>query len=170
MPLIDQNIESELSYSYLHAVASKGGMNCQYGNRHADNYGIDATIEFYDNIPGTIRSDVTLRVQLKATKKSLKETATHYSFWFDGKAQYDRMRLHKGEPYRLLVVMLLPDNPNDWLTCGTDNLVLKKRSAYWISLVGAPESSNAGGETIYIPKTQILTPDSLRNICQQIAL
>lgn len=38
------NIESELSYAYLHAVASYASMACNVGNRHEDNNGIDATL------------------------------------------------------------------------------------------------------------------------------
>jgi len=39
-----QNIESELSYAYLHAVCSKAGLSCKYGDRHDDGAGIDAEI------------------------------------------------------------------------------------------------------------------------------
>ena len=41
--LLPPNIESELSYAYLHAVASRAAMSCRDGNRHEDNNGIDAT-------------------------------------------------------------------------------------------------------------------------------
>jgi len=39
-----QNIESELSYSYLHAVCSKAGLSCMQGDRHDDGAGVDAEI------------------------------------------------------------------------------------------------------------------------------
>lgn len=41
-PLYTNDIEAELSYAYLHAVASKAAVCCKAGNRHDDNAGIDA--------------------------------------------------------------------------------------------------------------------------------
>ena len=40
--LTEQNIEAELSYAYLHAVASRAGFSCEYRNRHLDGAGVDA--------------------------------------------------------------------------------------------------------------------------------
>ncbi len=42
--LTDRNIEAELSYAFLHAVACKAGFSCEYRNRHLDSAGADATI------------------------------------------------------------------------------------------------------------------------------
>ncbi|WP_083571704.1 DUF4365 domain-containing protein [Chitinophaga sancti] len=39
-----------------------------------------------------------------------------------------------------------------------------KKCAYWVSLRGAPESENEGGQTIYIPQNQIFNSNSLREI------
>jgi hypothetical protein len=47
MALTKNNIESELSYAYLHAVASASGAGCQCGNRHDDNAGIDRSQTVY---------------------------------------------------------------------------------------------------------------------------
>jgi hypothetical protein len=44
MPLHDNDIKSELSYAYLHAVASRAGCECQVAGRHSDNQGIDAVV------------------------------------------------------------------------------------------------------------------------------
>jgi hypothetical protein len=43
-PLTSNDIESELSYVYLHAVASKVGASCNITNRSLDGNGIDAAI------------------------------------------------------------------------------------------------------------------------------
>ena len=42
--LTDQNFEAELSYAYLHAVATRVGFSCEYRNRHLDGAGVDATV------------------------------------------------------------------------------------------------------------------------------
>lgn len=167
MSLPSNEIESELSYAYLHAVVSKAGMNCKVENRHGDNYGVDAIIDYYDKIPDTYRTDVTLRVQLKATTQKGTETENHRSYFFRGIEQYDKLRANRGEPHRILIVLFLPQNDSEWLDCTTDQLILKY-SAYWVCLYDAPKSKNETGETIYFPKANLLTPKSLIKLCQDI--
>ncbi len=147
MPLPSNDIESELSYAYLHAVASRAGINCKIENRHGDNYGVDAIIDYFAPIPGTYRSDVSLRVQLKATKNKPVETDSHISYFVKGVSQYDRLRINLGEPYRILIVLFLPEDPHIWLDISSEDLVLKK-SAYWVCLYGASSTTNDSGETI----------------------
>ncbi len=167
MPLANNDIESELSYAYLHAIASKAGLNCKVENRHGDNYGIDAQIDYFAAIPGTWRTDVSLRVQLKATINRGSETDTHISYPFKGIEQYNRLRTNSGEPHRILVVLYLPKDPNEWLSIGPDELILKQ-AAYWVCLYGAEASENGTSKTIYLPKASLLTPESLVNISQEI--
>ncbi len=66
-PLSQQDIESELSYAYLHAVVSRAGMSCQVTNRHQDNRGIDATITAWPSPEIGGNAEVDFKVQLKAT-------------------------------------------------------------------------------------------------------
>ncbi len=169
MPLPLNDIESELSYAYLHAIASRAGINCTIANRHADNYAIDANLEYFDDIPGTYIKDVPIRVQLKATKNMGVTTATHISYPYQGIKGYDKMRADIGLPYRILVVLFLSNNDSLWLTNSIDELIMK-HAAYWVSLRGAPASSNANSETVYIPKANLLTPQSLITLCQGIGI
>jgi hypothetical protein len=169
MPLPIKEIESELSYAYLHAVASKAGLNCKVENRHGDHYGVDAQIDFYAPIPNTWRTDVSLRIQLKATINRGAETATHIAFPFRGIEQYNRLRMNTGEPHRILIVLFLPEDAIDWLSI-TDNELLLKQAAYWVCLYGAPTSLNDTVQTIYIPKANLLTPNSLIELCKQIGM
>ncbi|HEY9116210.1 MAG TPA: DUF4365 domain-containing protein [Roseivirga sp.] len=167
MPLTVQNIESELSYAYLHAIASKAGLNCKPDNRHGDNYAVDAIIDHFAPIPDTYVTDVSLRVQLKATTNKGAETETHISYWVDGVAQYDKLRTNAGTPHRILVVLFLPKDASEWLKCTEDELIMKQ-AAYWVCLYGAEATTNGTGCTVKLPKVNLLTPDSLVNICQEI--
>lgn len=169
MPLRQNNIESELSYAYLHAVASRAGMNCKVENRHGDDYGVDALVDYFDNIPNTYRTDVSLRVQLKATKNKGTETSTHiaYPFKFTKAEHFTRMCTDSGEPHRILAVLFLPDDPSAWLTCSPSELVLKN-AAYWVCLYGADVPTTTTSKTIYLPKQNLLTPDSLVELCREI--
>jgi hypothetical protein len=46
MSLSILNIESELSYAHLHAIAGKAAMNCKSGDRHNDGFGVDAEVNY----------------------------------------------------------------------------------------------------------------------------
>jgi Domain of unknown function (DUF4365) len=70
--------------------------------------------------------------------------------------------------HRILIVMFLPTNANEWLIINENELILKK-CAYWVSLRGAAASTNGTGETVYIPKTQIFNTESLLDICARLS-
>lgn len=65
-----QDIEAELSYAYLHAVASRAGVACQAVTRTHDNLGIDAMLCMAADFgEGAVLTEVALHIQLKATTK-----------------------------------------------------------------------------------------------------
>lgn len=167
MGLSIQNIESELSYAYLHAIASKAGMNCKTGNRHDDNEGIDAVVNYNGPIPETYITDVQIDVQLKATIKDGGDNPDYWTYYLQGVNRYDKLRLDSSPIVKILVVLFLPNNSEEWLKCSQDELILK-HAAYWVCLHGAKASDNTTGQTIYIPKTNLITPESLRNLAIEI--
>ena len=144
MPLTQNDIESELSYAYLHAVATRAGMNCTVSNRHSDNYQCDAEVQYFGPIPNTYITDIHLRIQLKATVATPVETDSHLSYFYRGIEQYDNMRIYRGASHRILVVLYLPNLDTEWLNNNIDSMVLKK-CAYWVCLYGAPQSNNDSG-------------------------
>lgn len=76
------DIESELSYAYLHAVVSHAAMCCHSATRLEDNNGIDAQITAWGPFPEAGDDDyeeVDLKIQLKATIRTPAENETHYS-------------------------------------------------------------------------------------------
>ncbi len=168
-PLIGNDIESELSYAYLHAVASKIGAAAKVANRHEDNRGVDASLTAWAPfVGGGYIKEVDLKIQLKATIGTPVDSGTHLSYFLSGLNRYNDLRSDALALHRILIVMFLPTDPNNWLTISEHELVLKK-CAYWVSLRGAAASTNGTGETIYIPKTQIFNPDSLSDICARLS-
>ncbi|RYE19385.1 MAG: DUF4365 domain-containing protein [Sphingobacteriaceae bacterium] len=168
-PLIGNDIESELSYAYLHAIASKIGAGCKAGNRHDDNHGVDALLTAWGPFTnGGYIQEVDLKIQLKATVKQPIDTGTHLSYFLNGVTRYNDLRSDALAVHRILIVMFLPSDANHWISISESELILKK-CAYWVSLRGAPSSSNGTGETIYLPKTQIFNPDNLLNICSRLS-
>jgi hypothetical protein len=163
--MIDQEIESELSYAYLHAVAAKAGMSCNQGNRHDDGAGVDVEVTYRGMTTHPYLRHVQLNIQLKAT---VKDSGTHQdflSYFMQGSKRYDKLRTNDSEIYKILVVLFLPSDANSWLSISTDELILKK-AAYWVCLYGAPASTNSSGQTVYLPKANLLTPESLKDLVE----
>jgi hypothetical protein len=167
-PLSSNDIESELSYAYLHAVASKAGASCNNVTRHQDNRGIDATLTAWIELQNEATAEVDLKIQLKSTTKVPSEQGEYWSYSLQGIDRYNDLRAKEVATPRILVVLFLPQNSTEWLSCTTEQLVLK-RAAYWVSLCGAPPSNNDTAQTVYLPKSQLLTPDALLGIFKRLA-
>jgi hypothetical protein len=167
--LTQQNIEAELSYAYLHAVATRAGFDCSYSSRNLDAAGVDATIT-EDNrflAEDSAISFVQLHVQLKAT---IGEPAN-----IEGNLSYrltlphsNKLRKTEIAVPRILAVLFLPKDPMDWLIHSEDGL-LACRCAYWVSLYGALESTNESYQTVYLPRAQVLSADGLTTLMTRIS-
>jgi hypothetical protein len=160
--LTQQNIESELSYAYLHAVASRAGIICEYTGRHTDEAGVDAVLRVKGKLaPDSILTQFPVEVQLKSTKVQPLEQDGKYSYSIKLK-NYDELRsIHTGAP-QLLIVMYLPSDPSLWIHHSADGLVAR-RCAYWVSLRGAA-STTQGSKTVYIPTSNVVAVDSLMQL------
>ena len=159
--LTDQNIESELSYAYLHAIASRGGIICESTGRHSDEAGVDAVSGSKATGSGVILTQFTVEVQLKATKMVPVEQDGKYSYSLKVK-NYDELRSTNTGAPQLLVVLFLPADAETWLTHDEDCLVAR-RCAYWLSVRGAAETAH-DSRTVYIPRTNLLSVDALRTL------
>lgn len=163
------DIESELSYACLHAVAAKAGVGCQVAARALDNVGIDATLHVKRDFGhGAVLTEFSLHVQLKATINVPVGHGSRFSYNFKGIDQYDNLRASTIMPPKILVLLCLPTEREEWLT-HTDDQLLLKRCAYWVSLRGALESANSTSQTIYLPRSQVFSPDGLTDLLARIA-
>jgi hypothetical protein len=162
--LTAQNIEAELSYAYLHAVVSKAGFSCEYRNRHLDGAGVDATIteDGRKLADDSVLTSFSVDVQLKATYQHLAEQNDRLSYALSV-PHYDKLRVEALASPRLLVVLRLPPNPEEWLQISEDALVAK-RCAYWLSLRGAPASGNLESQTVDIPRPNLVSPLGLTTL------
>lgn len=162
------DIESELGYAYLHAVATKAGMSCHVGNRHEDNAGIDAVLTAWGPFPGAYLTEVDLKVQLKATINRQAEDEHTLSYFVKGKQRYNDLCTDTVAIPRILVVLFLPREQSRWLHHDVDALILRE-CAYWVSLRGATRTNNDTGATVKLPKTQVFSPDNLRQLMVRLS-
>ena len=168
-PLTSNDIESELSYAYLHAVASKIGAGCKVGSRHEDSHGVDASLTAWAPFPsGGYIEEVDIKIQLKATIGVPVDSGTHLSYFLNGINRYNDLRSEALATHRILVVMFLPPDANHWLTISENELILKK-CAYWVSLRGVAAVATGSGTTVYLPKAQIFNSDNLLDVCARLS-
>ena len=105
---------------------------------------------------------------MKATTKQPAKEGGRFSYWPSDVEKYDELREPTGPLPTLLVVLFLPDNAVEWLTLDHESLVAR-RCAYWVCLWGAPKTANSSGATVYLPETNILTPDNLRDVIRRLS-
>ena|SRR6185503_19231279 len=166
--LTPPNIESELSYAYLHAVAARARMACAEAHRHEDNSGVDARLVSWGPFENSYFTEAYINVQLKATIAQPADDGHRYSYFLRGVERYKKLCEEPRMIPRILVVMFLPEDSGEWLSHTEERLALR-RCAYWTSLLGAPETANRDGQTIYIPKANVFDATALTVLMNRIA-
>ena len=152
--LTDNDREEALSKAYVHAVA--GYVGYTVSEEDFDRDGIDMRI----HAGGQFSPSIAL--QLKATIR-LGEVSEDGNYRYQVPIQnYERL-IRPTQVPRYLVVLSLPSNEQDWLSVSADRLVMRE-CAYWVSLLGRPESDNRSGVTVRIPITNRFDPTSLQRL------
>jgi hypothetical protein len=80
---------------------------------------------------------------------------------------YDDLRdPHVGCP-RILVVLVLPDDETDW-TEQTEQHLVVRRAAYWMSLKGREPSANSRKVRLAVPRGNLLTVAALQALMERV--
>lgn len=153
--LSSTDIEEALSTAYVHSVAAAAGYVVSLKNFDRD--GIDITIE----AGGGARPKID--IQVKATINLFKSGA-NFKYPLK-KRNYDLLTLATQTP-RILVVLHLPEAPDDWVKVEIESLVLKN-CAYWVCLTGMPESVNTTSVTIDIPEINHFNKTALIDLMEK---
>ena len=156
-----------LSRSLVQAVAGRCGMICS----HRDfDYGIDVTVHDVGSFPKPdggnryVESGFNIDIQAKCTSgATIEDDEVVYSL--EVKNYHDLRATDVGTP-RILVLMLVPDDDTQWLNLSEDQLIMR-RCAYWLSLKGAVDITNTANIQIRIPRTNLFTADMLNDLMQK---
>ena len=105
-----------------------------------------------------------LDLQLKATV-NLDTTADEHCRFPLKRRNYDLLREETQVP-RLLIVLELPRSKDEWITISDNELILRRR-AFWLSLKDLEESNNRTSVTVHIPKGNVFHIESLRALMDQ---
>ena len=143
--------------AFLMAVAGVAG--CAVSPRRPDDDSIDWTLSCRLNLRPK------LDVQMKTyTGDSGEGETIRYSL---KRKNYDDLILDDLFAPRILVLVIVPHNVEDWLSLSDGQLVLKK-CAYWVSLRGLPATDNETAVTVSVPRANLLTPEVLCGMMQRI--
>lgn len=149
-------VEEALSCVYARAVAARAGYNVTTSGVDVDS--VDLKIQ----AGGSMRP--ALDLQLKATVNLSEPRDGYVSFPLRLK-NYNDLRIDTQTP-RLLVVLDLPTDDQRWMEVTEEELVLRRR-AYWMSLKGAGERANTSTVSVQIPATNLFNVESLRSLMDQ---
>ena len=155
--LTSEDQKERLSLVYVKALAARVGFTTSKPDLDRDS--IDLSI--HDGGP----CRPALDLQLKATTKLGPERNGCHSFSSLSIKNYNDLRVETQTP-RLLVVLELPQDESHWMMVTPKELTLRRR-AYWLSLQGKGEVSNAQTVTVHIPVGNLLNVESLQTLMER---
>lgn len=148
----------QYSLVYINAVAFLASYNV--GSTYVDD----------DSIDGSFVSREGRRPRIEFQAKALSGDQlpeNDMDFPFDLKIKnYNDLCAETIVP-RLLIVVLVPKDCNDWADQNESELVLR-RCGYWVSLLGQPETSNTTTVRVKIPRANILSPENLKLLMDKV--
>lgn len=162
MPLPETACQEEFSKAFLHALSAISG--CDYSKPNTDYDSVDAVIAA--DLQGKAFKSPRIEIQLKCQKTDFSELGEHISYEL-GIKNYNDLRAQTALP-RLLVLVQIPKERNDWISCNATELILN-HYAHWTSLAGSPETPNTRSVTIKIPRANQLSKNTLLELLQKVA-
>ena len=162
---MDRNRQKEeFSNAFVQAVAATAGFSVV--SPPVDDDSIDWQIAQAGG-SGTVRSP-KLELQLKSTATiEWKDGEDTFPFRLP-KKNYEDLRPANVLVPRILVVVRLPEGPERW-TEMTDEQLILRHCAYWLSLRGNEESDKMTSVTVYLPTSQRFNVEALQRLMTEIA-
>lgn len=155
--------QEALSKAYVRAVAALAGVLC---SEPEPDYGIDLSLRSVE-VQKRRHSDtsVQLDLQLRSTTRS---TVTQSGVAYDlDRDTYDHLRNPEAYCPRVLVVLVLPANEEEWLSQSPSELMIR-HCAYWLSLKGYPATRAKKSIRVTIPLDNVFSPEAIRTILERV--
>ena len=153
--LTDNQRMELLSLSYIRAVAADAG------------YQVTRPETDTDSVDGTLSSGEGRRAKIDfQAKASMQDLVLGTTIHFPLPAKNNEELSISTKNPRILIVLLMPADRDQWLEIDPSELRLRK-CAYWHSLEGSSTSSNLSSVTVRIPMSQIFDQDQLTRLMGQ---
>lgn len=157
--------QEEFSYAYIDAIVAVAGYAVYKKPRAIDNVGIDIGVEAPGQIGRQLSPRFDAQVKCTSDNRFIKNSHVNYPLPVHN---YKRLIRTDIETRQLLIVVLVPKEPFDWLKA-TESETTIQNCAYWTSLRGESETTNTDNITVRLPRHNLLTPQSLQVLMQRIA-
>jgi hypothetical protein len=163
MPLPENELKEEFSYAYMHTLAARAGFTCDRPGK--DRQSTDVIV----NSEGPACDDFILRqahlgFQLKATARELPDgDVIPFSLPINN---YNDLRIRNAYP-KLLALFIMPVNADHWLQHDHEEQLISRRCGYYLNLYGEPPLENTDNRTVYVPRANVLTVESLQQLMAQ---
>jgi hypothetical protein len=155
--------KEQFSYAYLYAIASVAGYSFQIATRPMDFDGIDVILAGGSG-QGLIRYP-RLEIQVKCTSLNLMDDENlRYPLNIKN---YDDLRVENIQTPRILVIVVVPDQLDQWLVQSQEELCLR-HCGYWLSLRGQLQTSNQSTITVSVPRKNIFDVQGLKTLMQRL--
>ena len=149
--------QEALSLVYAQAVAARAGYVTEVPRTDRD------SIDLCIRAGGRMRPVIDL--QLKATI-NLERSRDGFLYFPLGIKNYNDLRI-EAHILRLLMVLDLPKDEQQWMTITESELILRHR-AYWLNLRGYEETANQSSVTVRIPEENLFNVEGLRALMEQL--
>lgn len=162
-----QHTQECLTRAFIHALTGGAGVNCSLGAFF--DYGFDGQFKPVI-VRGTgarerrVESGFHLDFQLKSTTLWEFEN-DHVVYDLEAKTYNDFVTRDPDATGAILILLCLPEDEVEWANFTEDHLALR-HCCYWAKLNGDP-TDNANTKRVRIPRTNLLTVDSLKQILNE---
>jgi hypothetical protein len=158
--ITQQHAQELLSRAYASVIASIAGVNLVLGREF--DYSVDGEFRTVVNENGNLIEDgFTLDFQLKSTVQwSENEDTIIYPCKSNA---YNKLvsRATAPRPPCMLILFCMPRDPSAWVDINVERLLLRK-CCYWTYIRETTLVPADSTKTVYIPKENLLTPDTVR--------
>jgi hypothetical protein len=155
--------KEQFSLAWLHTVATVSGL--VLSDPRVDEDSVDATL--MQRGGGGPYLSPRLDVQLKCSGRPVEIRAGGFSFALPIK-NFNELRIANVLVPRILVVLLVPREPDAWLDVQPEHMLARK-AAYWLSLRGRDGVDNIDNVTVHLPLGNQLTVQTLKDIMTRIS-
>lgn len=167
-----EQIKEQLSNRFVGILATNKGFAIDKGEI---DLGIDFTLKkSYQYVSGNGQNRWNfdsryIDLQLKATTdNSIVDNVNSIKYDLEAKSYNDLVeRQSNGTAPLILILVVLPNDQNQWVNIDTTELRLRKHAYWFAPPIGATQTSNGSTIRIEIPKINMLDIDCFNNLHQQ---
>jgi hypothetical protein len=150
--------KEQFSFAYIQAIAAQIGLN--HSTDVVDDDSVDIRLTGKGFTGGMLRNP-SIEIQLKCTSQNvIKGDLIKYPLKLKN---YDDLRGENVGVPRYLMLLVVPDKPENWIHF-TNNALILFNNCYWASIRFAPKKNNKANVTVEFSIEQQVTTESLMEL------